>query len=69
MRTRVFCNNDAPDHTEIMQYSSAYAALGVDNSIRFDNFCQNFKVQVNRLTKDDIEFDMMGIDPALANAF
>ncbi|KAK4252548.1 hypothetical protein QN277_014534 [Acacia crassicarpa] len=69
MRTRVFCNNDAPDHTETIQYSGAFAALGVDNSIRLDNFCQNFKVQVNRLTEDDIEFDMMGIDPALANAF
>ncbi|KAI9115504.1 hypothetical protein K1719_013173 [Acacia pycnantha] len=69
MRTRVFCNNDAPNHTETIQYSGAYAALGVDNSIRLDNFCQNFKVQVNRLTEDDIEFDMMGIDPALANAF
>ncbi|KAI9088414.1 hypothetical protein K1719_029863 [Acacia pycnantha] len=69
MRTRVFCNNDAPDHTETIQYSGAYAALGVDNSIRLDNFCQNFKVQVNRLTEDDMEFDMMGIDPALANAF
>ncbi|KAK4275292.1 hypothetical protein QN277_018403 [Acacia crassicarpa] len=69
MRTRVFCNNDAPDHTETIQYSGAYAALGVDNSIRLDKFCRNFKVQVNRLTEDDIEFDMMGIDPALANAF
>ncbi|XP_028771509.1 DNA-directed RNA polymerases I and III subunit rpac1-like [Neltuma alba] len=69
MRTRVFCNNDAPDHTDTIQYSGAYAALGVDNSIRLDNFCQNFKVQVNRLTEDDMEFDMMGIDPALANAF
>lgn len=24
---------------------------------------------MNRLTEDDIEFDMIGIDPALANAF
>ncbi|XP_054819315.1 uncharacterized protein LOC129318519 [Prosopis cineraria] len=69
MRTRVFCNNDAPDHTDTIQYSGAYAALGVDNSIRLDNFCQNFKVQVNQLTEDDMEFDMIGIDPALANAF
>ncbi|XP_061353173.1 uncharacterized protein LOC133297953 isoform X2 [Gastrolobium bilobum] len=68
-RTRVLCNNDAPQHTDTIQYSGAYAALGVDNSLRLDNFCQNFKVEVKRLTDDDIEFDMIGIDPALANAF
>ncbi|KAF7815994.1 DNA-directed RNA polymerases I and III subunit RPAC1 [Senna tora] len=69
LKTRVLCKIDAPQHTDTIQYSGAYAALGVDNSIRLDNFRQNFKVQVNRLTEDDIEFDMIGIDPALANAF
>ncbi|KAK7255364.1 hypothetical protein RIF29_28773 [Crotalaria pallida] len=69
LKTRVLCNNDAPIHTDTIQYSGAYAALGVDNSLRLDNFCENFKVKVNRLTDDTIEFDMIGIDPALANAF
>ncbi|XP_057731937.1 uncharacterized protein LOC130947294 [Arachis stenosperma] len=69
LRTRVLCNNDAPQHTDTIQYSGAYAALGVDNSLRLDNFSQNFKVEVKRLTDDDIEFDMIGIDPSLANAF
>ncbi|KAK7247232.1 hypothetical protein RIF29_42110 [Crotalaria pallida] len=69
LKTRVLCNNDAPQHTDTIQYSGAYAALGVDNSLRLDNFCENFKVKVNRLTDDTIEFDMIGIDPALANAF
>ncbi|RYQ89714.1 hypothetical protein Ahy_B09g096217 isoform D [Arachis hypogaea] len=69
LRTRVLCNNDAPQHTDTIQYSGAYAALGVDNSLRLDNFSQNFKVEVKQLTDDDIEFDMIGIDPSLANAF
>ena len=69
LMTRVLCNNDAPQHTDTIQYSGAYAALGVDNSLRLDNFSQNFKVEVKRLTDDDIEFDMIGIDPSLANAF
>lgn len=55
--------------TDTIQYSGAYAALGVYNSLRFDNFCQNFKVEVNRFNVADMEFDMIGIDPALANAF
>lgn len=55
--------------TDTLQYSGAYAALGVDNSVRLDNFCNNFKVEVKRFTDEDIEFDMIGIDPAIANAF
>ncbi|KAG4935346.1 hypothetical protein JHK84_049534 [Glycine max] len=68
-KTRVLCNNDAPVHTDTVQYSGAYAILGVDNSVRLDSFCENFKVEVKRLTDSDIEFDMIGIDPAIANAF
>lgn len=68
-RTRVVCKSDAPIHTEGVHYSGAYAAMGVDNSLQLDNFCENFKVVVNMLTEDEMEFDMIGIDAALANAF
>lgn len=43
--------------------------MGFDNSLRLDNFRNNFKIEVINLKGDDIEFDMIGIDPALANAF
>jgi len=43
--------------------------LGVDNSQQFDSFRKNFKVEVKRLTDSEMEFDMIGIDPAIANAF
>ncbi|KAK9091827.1 hypothetical protein Syun_026738 [Stephania yunnanensis] len=68
-RTRVFCASDAPTQTENIQYSGAYASMGVDNSFRLDDFVKNFRVEVARLDEDDIEFDMIGIDAALANAF
>lgn len=55
--------------TDTFQYSGAYASMGVDNGIRVDNFRDNFRVEVIRLTDEDMEFDMIGIDPALANAF
>lgn len=55
--------------TDNILYSGAYASIGVDNSLQLDNFRDNFKVEVIRLTKDDMEFDMIGIDPAIANAF
>lgn len=43
--------------------------MGVDNSLRLDQFSNNFRVEVSRLTEDEMEFDMIGIDPAIANAF
>lgn len=55
--------------TDTFQYSGAYASMGVDNSTRLDNFRDNFRVEVIRLTEEEMEFDMIGIDPALANAF
>ncbi|KAL3648925.1 hypothetical protein CASFOL_005328 [Castilleja foliolosa] len=68
-KTRVLCTPDAPTHTENIQYSGAYAAMGVDNSMRLEEFRNKFRVEVIRLTEDDMEFDMIGIDAALANAF
>ncbi|QCD78199.1 DNA-directed RNA polymerases I and III subunit RPAC1-like [Vigna unguiculata] len=68
-KTRVICNSDAPIHTDTIHYSGAYAILGVDNSQQFDSFRKNFKVEVKRLTDSEMEFDMIGIDPAIANAF
>lgn len=54
--------------TDTFQYSGAYASMGVDNSL-LDSFSSNFRVEVIRLEKDEMEFDMIGIDPAIANAF
>ncbi|XP_022936430.1 DNA-directed RNA polymerases I and III subunit RPAC1 [Cucurbita moschata] len=68
-RTRVECKADAPIHTDTIQYSGAYASLGIDNSLRLDSFRKNFKIEVIDLKEDDMEFDMIGIDPSLANAF
>ncbi|XP_021745054.1 DNA-directed RNA polymerases I and III subunit rpac1-like [Chenopodium quinoa] len=67
-RTRVSCKLDAPNDTESILYSGAYASMDVDNS-SLESFFKDFKVVVNRLTEDEIEFDMIGIDAALANAF
>ncbi|KAE8098885.1 hypothetical protein FH972_016916 [Carpinus fangiana] len=68
-RTRVLCNADAPNHTDTIQYSGAFASVGVDNSFRLDHFRDKFRVEVIRYSDEDMEFDMIGVDPALANAF
>lgn len=42
---------------------------GYDDAWDKRQFEQKFKVQVIRLTKEELEFDMVGIDAAIANAF
>lgn len=68
-RTRVICAADAPSHTEGIQYSGTYVSYGVDNSLRLSDFCKSFAVEVTTLNEEEIEFDMIGIDASLANAF
>ncbi|KAL1107514.1 hypothetical protein V6Z11_D03G049700 [Gossypium hirsutum] len=68
-RSRVSCNKDAPIHIESIQYSGAYASMGIDNSSGLDRFSNNFRVEVVRLNEDDMELDMIVIDAAIANSF
>ncbi|KAL0888974.1 hypothetical protein Bca101_012957 [Brassica carinata] len=70
-RTRVLCKEDAPTHTASVAYSGAYNGVKVDNSVRLENFSENFKVDVIKISEDGMEltFDMIGIDAAIANAF
>jgi DNA-directed RNA polymerase I and III subunit RPAC1 len=37
--------------------------------VSVEKFCNNFKIDIKRLTKDDMEFDMIGVDASIANAF
>lgn len=55
--------------TEKIKYSGAFASMGVDNSLRSEQFRNNFRVEIMKLDDDDIEFDMIGIDASVANAF
>ncbi|CAH2047701.1 unnamed protein product [Thlaspi arvense] len=70
-RTRVFCKNDAPIHTTSVSYSGAYNAVGENNSVKLESFSENFRVEVISTSPDgmELEFDMIGIDAAIANAF
>ncbi|VVA90827.1 unnamed protein product [Arabis nemorensis] len=68
-RTRAVSKNDAPDHTQGNIYSGAYVAGVDDSTVKLENFYESFKVNVISCTETDMEFDMIGIDASLANAF
>jgi len=45
-----------------------FAALGIDNSWSFKKFKKNFKVVVNWVRGNDIEFELIGTNAAIVNA-
>lgn len=64
----VTCGADTNLHASTVTGAHAYMALDVDNSWSFDHFARNFSVSVNSSSKDELEFDIKGIDPAIVNA-
>ena len=68
-RTRVSVDQDAPRHTSTVEYAGAYYGSGVDNSFSMERFARDFKIEVKSLDEEEMVFDMIGIDPAIANAF
>lgn len=46
-----------------------FMALGISNAWDFEEWVQNFRIKVQSKDKLDTKFDMIGIDPAIANAF
>ena len=68
-RTRVSVDQDAPRHTSTVEYAGAYFGSGVDNSFSMERFARDFKIDIKSLDEEEMVFDMIGIDPAIANAF
>ncbi|KAI7885480.1 DNA-directed RNA polymerase [Mucor mucedo] len=58
LRTRVVSGSDYPN-----QYP------GIDNGFNLTEFKKNFKVKIQRLSKHSVEFDLIGVDASVANAF
>jgi DNA-directed RNA polymerases I and III subunit RPAC1 len=46
----------------------AYRAYGVDNSLTLESFKKKFRIKINKLSDEEVQFDMVGADAPLANA-
>jgi DNA-directed RNA polymerase I and III subunit RPAC1 len=69
VRTRVNMGRYAPTQTATMSYHSTFANAGYDNSFDLDEFKEGFDIQIQHSDKDELVFDMIGIDAPVANAF
>lgn len=67
-RTHVFCGPEMNSHTRTSTSANMYMPLGVDNSWNFDEFKEEFSITINKNDGETMEFDIVGIDPAIANA-
>lgn len=69
IRTHVAVGLKAPEHTSSIDAADAFKALKVDNSLVLDEFRKNLKIQIVQMNEEEIQFDIIGIDAPIANAF
>ncbi|KAH3873133.1 DNA-directed RNA polymerases I and III subunit RPAC1-like isoform X2 [Dreissena polymorpha] len=67
IRTRVELKEHGLENVHSTDFPGTYD--GYDDSWNQEKFEKNFRVEIKRLTNDELEFDMIGIDAAIANAF
>ncbi|KAF9924104.1 DNA-directed RNA polymerases I and III subunit RPAC1 [Linnemannia zychae] len=67
LRSRVIVERDRVTSTASTDFPHNYP--GLDLSWDLEKFKETFKLKINRLSKTEMEFDMIGIDAAVANAF
>ncbi|GBF95019.1 DNA-directed RNA polymerase I and III subunit [Raphidocelis subcapitata] len=67
-RKYVICGPDKNYYTSTETAASEYLSLGVDNAWDFGAFAAGLSIKVNRMSEESMEFDLIGADPAVANA-
>ncbi|KAI8901245.1 DNA-directed RNA polymerase [Globomyces pollinis-pini] len=67
MRTRVLLHDDHVSHVSSTDFPHMYP--NEDLSWNLDTFQQNFDVVIGSLEKDTMQFDLIGVDASIANAF
>ncbi|XP_014785989.1 DNA-directed RNA polymerases I and III subunit RPAC1, partial [Octopus bimaculoides] len=67
IRTRLTLKEYAVDNTHSTNFPGSH--VGYDDALNLKNFKKNFKVDIIRLCDEFLEFDMVGIDAAIVNAF
>mmetsp|Transcript_35311 Transcript_35311/g.89376 ORF Transcript_35311/g.89376 Transcript_35311/m.89376 type:complete len:360 (-) Transcript_35311:414-1493(-) len=67
-RTHVVCGPERNAHTSTFTSANVFMPLGVDNAWNLDDFKSDFQIKVHKLEDEVMEFDMVGCDPAVANA-
>ncbi|CAH1792168.1 unnamed protein product, partial [Owenia fusiformis] len=59
------------EHAVVNSHSTSYPGsyVGYDDSWSFKKFKEDLRIEIIRMTDEQMEFDMIGVDAAIANAF
>lgn len=68
-RDNVICGPDLNYHTDTVKQNDIYKLLDINNAWDFCDWVDHFRIKVQSKDNLDMQFDMVGIDPAIANAF
>ncbi|KAG2450268.1 hypothetical protein HYH02_004779 [Chlamydomonas schloesseri] len=64
----VTCGDKLNYNVNTVTSANTFNAMGYDNSWDFGAFKDSFQIVINKMDKEVMEFDMIGCDPAIANA-
>ncbi|GAX75632.1 hypothetical protein CEUSTIGMA_g3076.t1 [Chlamydomonas eustigma] len=67
-RTHVVCGTERNKHVNTLTAANIFRPLGIDNSWDLTAFKEQFEIKINKLNDECMEFEMIGCDPAIANA-
>eukprot|EP01054_Gregarina_sp_Poly1_P000303 Gregarina_sp_Poly_1__302@NODE_1075_length_5172_cov_40_719491_g538_i1_p3_GENE_NODE_1075_length_5172_cov_40_719491_g538_i1NODE_1075_length_5172_cov_40_719491_g538_i1_p3_ORF_typecomplete_len186_score21_36RNA_pol_L/PF01193_24/1_9e32RNA_pol_A_bac/PF01000_26/7_7e14_NODE_1075_length_5172_cov_40_719491_g538_i111681725 len=67
--TELICTKEGPRDVETINYGGVYSSLGISKTFDIEEFKRNFQIKVVHVSPDLLQFDLIGIDVAYANAF
>ncbi|KAG2441163.1 hypothetical protein HXX76_004015 [Chlamydomonas incerta] len=67
-RDYVTCGDRLNFNVNTITSANTFNAMGYDNSWDFAAFKDSFQIVINKMDREVLEFDMIGCDPAVANA-
>ena len=67
MRDNLTLNEHGISNVHTTTFPGAYP--GYDDAWNFEKFMSKFRIEINQMQNNELQFDMIGIDASIANAF
>jgi DNA-directed RNA polymerase I and III subunit RPAC1 len=67
-KEKVLLDNYGPSYTGSQPAHSTFSSVGFDNSFNLERWKEKFEITIQKLDEEEIVFDLIGVDPAIANA-
>eukprot|EP00397_Hematodinium_sp_SG-2012_P054787 GEMP01066355.1.p1 GENE.GEMP01066355.1~~GEMP01066355.1.p1 ORF type:complete len:292 (+),score=54.27 GEMP01066355.1:65-940(+) len=66
---KVSLSKEGVENGSVVDFAGAFAALNLDNHYNHKAFKKGLRIDIKRLDDDVAEFDLIGVDAAIANSF